>query len=60
MDEHVRKVDHCGKLRLFQLIITFRMEHNHARILKGRIGCSIGPLKFGAIQKLLQAICKYR
>jgi hypothetical protein len=36
------------------------MEHNHARILKGRIGCSIGPLKFGAIQKLLQAICKYR
>jgi hypothetical protein len=34
MDEHLRKVDHCGKLKSFQLIITFRMEHNQAQILK--------------------------
>ena len=60
MDEHLRKVDHCGKLKSFQLIITFRMEHNQARILKGSIGCSLGPLKFGALKRLLQVICKYR
>ena len=44
MDEHLRKVDHCGKLKSFQLIIAFRMEYNQARILKGSIGCSLGPL----------------
>ena len=60
MDEHLRKVDHCGKLKSFQLIIAFRMEHNQARILKGSIGCSLGPLKFGALKRLLQVICKYR
>jgi len=56
MDEHLRKVDHCGKLKSFQLILTFHMEHNQARILKASIGYSLGPLKLGALKSLLQAM----
>jgi hypothetical protein len=59
MDEHLRKVDQCGKLKSFQLILTFHMEHNQARILKASVGCSLGPLKLVALKGLFQAICKY-